>query len=267
VVDAESAAGPGLTNLSLGLNIKPVPTMRLTAAVNHVDTETLNATAQNYLADPEIVATAQPRNDVEVSRISAQSARLGVSVALAEQRFEVSTSGQVRQRPEIQLKQADDPNNYILIPAARNAEVTLQAVDRRSLLGLRIGLSLSRIMGIGDQVYGRSSAWVARVEGSRDFHQGKGQVEANVSFVSGEDEDRELACDGAQVLVENCFGTSLVQTLSLGSSLFYRFKTDWFVIASASAGRQGFSNYYNLTLYQQPPNWLVSGLARLAYRF
>jgi hypothetical protein len=267
VVDAQSAAGAGLTNLSLGLNIRPVPAMRVTAAVNHVDTETLNVIAQTYLADPEVAATAQPRNDVEVSRISAQSARLGVSVALAQQRFEVSTTGQVRQRPEIQLKQADDPANYIVIPAARAAEVTLQAVDRRSLLGLRAGVSLSRIFGLGNQVYSRSTAWIARLDGARDFKQGKGQVEANVSFVASQDEDRLLVCAAGQELVEHCFGTSLVQTVSLGSTLFYRFKTDWFVIASASAGRQGFSNYYDLALYQQPPNWLVTGFARLAYRF
>lgn len=266
VVDAQGADGPQLTNLSLGINFRPVPAMRVTTAVNHVDTETLNVIAQNYLADPDLLNNnAQPRNDIAVSRISAQSARLGVSVALKEQRFEISTSGQVRQRPEIQLLGNDGGN--ILIPAARAAEVTVGVVDRRSIAKLRLGASVSRIFGIGDQVYQRSQATVARVDGARAFAGDKGQIEANVSFVASTDEDRDVLCADGEVVVQNCFGTSDVATISLGTTLFYRFKPDWFVLASASAGRQGFSNYYAGTQYQQPPNWLVSGFGRLAYRF
>lgn len=265
VVDAQGSAGAGLTNLSLGVNVEPTPTVRMTLGVNRVDTETLNVIAQNYLADPEVQNpnTPQPRNDLQVSRISSQSARLGVSVALSDNRFEVSTSGQVRQRPDI-TKPGADGATVIVFPAAQAADVMVSVVDRRSILGLRLGASVMRIFGIGDVNYNRSQATIARLDGSRELLEGRGQIEANVGVVASQDDVRT---DNCALNPLECYGTSKVLSLTGGTTLFYRFKPDWFVIGSASFGRQAFSNYLVDQEYTQPPNYLVSGFARLAYRF
>lgn len=62
-------------------------------------------------------------NEVFVARLSTLSARLGLSVSLGKTgRFEVSTSGAVRRRPDLDLKTSDGATT-ITVGAAQTAEV------------------------------------------------------------------------------------------------------------------------------------------------
>lgn len=265
VVDFTGAAGSGLTNLHLGVNVKPSRSLRITAAINRVDTETLNVYAQNFLEDDG--GADKVENNVAVARISSESARLGVSAAFAERRFEVSTHFQLRRRPDIvvcppsMLYDCDPSADMgVLFPAAQSGEVMLSLVDRRSIGGLRLGASVLRIFGVGDEVFQRSESLVARIEGSRPLLDGKMQVEADLSYMHSEDTGGADICNSPLT----CFGRATVDVISGSGLVYYRFSPAWFALVHASASSQT----YTTPLVMNPsPNMILSGLARLAYRF
>ncbi len=270
VFDIEGSAAKKLTNLTAGANYRPTKALRLSASVNRVDTETLNVIAQTRLEDPGPSPNAVVQNNIEVSRISQESARVGISAAFAEQRFELSTSGLLRRRPEIQVKQSNfDPanpdENLVIIPAAQAAEITLQAVDRRSLKGHRIGASFTSIFGRGGTNLYRTDANVFRVDAAKEFKGGLGEYQLDLSYILSKDETGGNVC-GLDPLT--CFGTSSINTLSLGGTVFYRFKLDWFVIAGASVGSQGITiSDPTDGAVPQKRILLTSAFLRAAYRF
>lgn len=260
VVDLQSAAGFGVTNASVGANFRPTPGLTVNAGINRVDTETLNSIAQTQLieVDPDAGAVT-PYNYQNVLRIASDSARLGVSLAFAQQRFEVSTSGQVRQREEVTLASADG-NTLTVIPATRNAEVMLSFLDRRSVRGLRLGASFMAIFPFGNDTPNRSNAKIAQITGSRMFADERGELEFNVTFLTSQDVQPQQNC----INTLTCYGASDIMALSTGGLFFYRFARDWFGMASLSLGYQSLTDA-NQTA--QPANLLLSGFARVAYRF
>ncbi len=270
VFDVEGSAARRLTNLTAGANWRPAPELRVAASVNRVDTETLNVVAQTRLEEPGPGPNAVVQNNIEVSRISQESARLGVSAAFAQQRFELSTSGTLRRRPEIIVKQqnwdqATPDMNVVVIPAAQAAEVTLQAVDRRSLKGHRIGASFTSIFGVGDANLYRTDASIVRLDAGRELRGGMAEYQVDLSYIASKDEAGTAAC-GLDPLT--CFGTTSVNTLSVGGMLFYRFNLDWFAIGGASLGSQGITVTDPVDgPVKQPRILLTSGFLRVAYRF
>jgi len=271
VIDATGAAGAGLTNLTLGLNWQPAPSLRTYVQVNRVDTETLNVVAQTQLEDPDLAAgrpVTAVQNNIEVQRIAQDSARVGISVALA-QRFEVSTSGAARRRPELVVTRGDpaDPTDDIIFPAAQGADITFSAVDRRSLKDMRIGVSATRSFSVGNVNLYRTRSWVARLNASREVAGGKGELEGDFTYVQSKDDNRGTACASAAVIAD-CYGAAEVQSFTLGGLGNYRFRPDWFVVGSAAVGRQLMSAADAVGMLQAQPSILTLNLfLRLAYRF
>jgi hypothetical protein len=268
VLDATGAAGAGLTNLTVGLNWQPAPTMRTYAQVTRIDTDTLNVVAQTKLEDPDPANPATPvQNNVEVARIAQDNARVGISVAL-QNRFEVSTSGTLRRRPEFSVE-AGEPNvdsDDLVFPAAQGADITFSAVDRRSVKDLRLGLSATRSFSVGNVNLYRTRSWVARLEGSKEVAKGKGEVEGSFTYVQSNDDNRGAACTPGDPAT--CYGAAEVQSFTLGGLAHYRFKPDWFVIGSAAVGRQLMSAADSTGVLQvQPALLTLNLLLRLAYRF
>jgi hypothetical protein len=269
VVDAAGSAGAGLTNLTLGANWQPVPAMRTYAQVSRIDTETLNVTAQTKLEDPD---PARPptavQNNIEVDRIAQDSARLGISVAL-RQRFEVSTSGALRRRPELQVSEGDPDvaGDEIVFPAAQGADITLSLVDRKGLKDTRLGLSVTRSFSVGNVNLYRTKSWVARLDGRREVKEGKGEVEGSFTYVQSKDDNRGAACMDITE-IETCYGAAQVQSFTLAGLAYYRFKPNWFFVGSAAIGRQLMSAANALGDLQAQPAVLTLNLfLRLAYRF
>jgi hypothetical protein len=259
-----------LTNLSVGATYRPNFNLRITGAVNRVDTETLNAVAQTRLEDPDPGTGTIVQNNIEVQRISQQSARLGVSAAFKERRFELSASSLVRQRPEITVTQPNDTE--VVIPAAQAFEFTVGFVDRRSIKGHRIGATLTAIQGFGDSNLYRTDANVGRLYASREVKDGKGEYELSVTYVQSSDENRdECLQNGPEPgpFGNACFGTTKVNTIQAGGLLFYRPKKDWFVIGNLSAASQGITviDTMAMTEVSQPRILILTGLLRIAYRF
>jgi hypothetical protein len=260
VVDAESATGAGLTNLSLGVNWRPRPAMRVTAAVNHVDTETLNVQAQALLEDPTPGPAVQ--NNVEVSRIASDSARLGLSVALKQNRFEISTSVAARRRPEILLQQE---TASVTFAAAQQAEVAFSAIDRRSFKDLRLGGHFIAIFGLGDASVYHATSNIVRLTAAREIKDGRGELELDASYVATDDDSRGELCNPAAI--DTCFGSSQSRTLALGGQFFYRLKQNWLFIGSGNIGRQSITTVQAAGPTAQPAILMTTAFARLSYRF
>ncbi len=269
VIDLEGAGGRGLTNASIGVQYKPRHNVRLTGQVHRVDTETLNVQAQTRLEDPDVEQNALVQNNVEVTRISSEAARLGLSVAFADQRFELSTSGAIRRRPEIELEQRNlNQQNQpvtVTIAAAQSAELSVGVLDRRSIAGLRLGADYLRIFGVGEQNLRRSTSDIARLFASRELADGRAELELDATYLRSEDDNAGTVCNAADITT--CYGTSKVRNISVGGVGFYRFKLDWFVLIGLRAGLQDLTTQVGLMAAEQPGLFTTTGFLRLAYRF
>jgi hypothetical protein len=267
VLDAEGADGAGITNASAGLTYRPVPSLRATLAYHRVDTETLNASAQVELEDPEPGGAGLNvvRNNAVVSRVAQQSLRAGVSVALAQNRFELSVSGQLRQRPELVVPVVDPAGQAVVFPTAQAADITLSLVDRRLFGDFRVGASVTSSFGIGDENLNRTEYKLARLSVSRGFAADRGEYELDLSYLTGSDDGRETACG---IEVRTCYGSSRYRNIQLGGTLFYRLRPAWLLVASAGLGQLDLRNTVAAMMEQEQPAILtMHGLLRLVYRF
>ncbi|HTJ44341.1 MAG TPA: hypothetical protein VL463_19695 [Kofleriaceae bacterium] len=265
VVDLAGTAGAGLTNLTLGVNWKPTPRMRINALASSIDTETLNVQAQTQLRDPSQQLPGVVDNELIVSRIASQSARLGLSVGIGQaERFEVSTSAQVRRRPDISLPTGMG-SPAVTIKAAQSAELMLQVVDRQSLAGMRLGAMALRSFGVGGANLARTSATILRLSASRSFASEKGEWETDLSYVASKDDDIGQSCNTA--MLATCWGASSATTASLSGFGMYRLSKDWLGIASLELASQSLQVSDVMKTVNQPSIIMITGLVRLSYRF
>jgi hypothetical protein len=263
VLDVYGSAGVGtLTNGSLGVNYRPQPRLHVNAGFHHFDTETLHVQAQTELDPVDGRDVGAIQNNIRVARIAADSARLSVSAALGRtMRWEVTAAGAGRRRPQVNLDAGTGTDQ--LIPAAKSAEIFFQAVDRRFFGGVRAAASFARIFGVGENA-ARSTSQLVRVAASREFKEGRGEWEADVSYFGSVDENRE-AC--TTVDISTCYGSSQVRTISLNGTAFYRLKKDWFLMGSAAVGQQTLTTLDGGTTTKQPSILMTTGFVRIAYRF
>jgi hypothetical protein len=264
VLDAMGASGAGITNLTLGASWQPVQALRAYANLSRVDTETLNVQAQTRLEDPDANEAGIIQNNIAVSRIAQDAARVGVSASL-QNRFEISTSGALRRRPELAVPVSGAMD--VVFPASQAADITIAAVDRRSWKDLRIGLSGTRTFGVGDVNLYRSRSLIVRADVSRAILDGKAEVEGNLMYLGSQDDNIGTTCmPGAPI--NDCYGAASMTSVSLGGLLFYRFRPAWFAVGSANLGRQLLTTtIVDEQTVAQRPITVASLFLRLAYRF
>lgn len=260
------------TNVSLGLNLRPTDDLRLTAALHHFSTDTLEEFALQRLETAGEQNVVQ--NNVEVLRVAAQSARLGASMALMEKRFEISTSFALRHRLPENLCPANDPNcapDMSQAPGdAWSGEAMVSVVDRRSIGGLRLGASFINMFGLydafglGDESYGRSNHLVTRLDASRVLMNEQMQIDADVSYLHAEDIGNATCMPNAPL---TCYGATLVDTVSGGATLYYRFSPDWFALLTANLALQSFTPDGRTAGAPAYSNTMFTGFLRAAYRF
>lgn len=278
LIDLVSSVGAAITNLSAGLNYKPGPRLRLTANFNRVDVDTLNVQANAFLSNPQVDATQTGatgivQNETYFRRLSTNVARAGVSAGLGQlQRFEVSVQGAYRYRPAVAL---DTANNMmtLTLDAAKGIDLYGAITDRRSIANLRLGLDVSRTIGLGNVAFQRSNVLAIRVSAARELENGHGEWEAEISYATTKDAAAGIICNGPNQ-PNTCFGASTGAILSIGGNLFYRINRDWMVIGSAFVTRQTLqhtdvSGPMNevLTTTDDPTVTGLMGFARIAYRF
>jgi hypothetical protein len=237
---AQNATGKiQLTNLSGGLNFKPNPRLRLTAAFHRVDTETLAVHAGAFLQQPDSAGVGPTviQNEAYLQRIATNTARAGVSAGLGkQQRFEVSTALSYRVRPDFTLF-SPDRSVQVELPQASSVEVWGSLVDRRSIKNARIGLDASNSFAVGALAYQRSVAFLARLWVLREFANGRGEWEGEASFSKIADSrlGTGLGCGTSGVagdVISDCYGTSNNYLYSIGGQVFYRLKADWMMIGT-----------------------------------
>jgi hypothetical protein len=270
VVDAAGADGAGVTNLTLGVNLQPAAHLRAYANISRIDTDTLNVIAQTKLQDPDNAAEGTTlQNNIDVQRIAQDSARVGLS-ANFDNRFEVSTSGGLRQRGELRIEpingNPDDPGDDITFKAAQAADITISLVDRKSVGDMRLGLSGTSSFGVGNANLYRNRAYIARIDSTKSLADDRAELETSVTYINSSDDNRGVAC--AMPDPTTCYGASEVQSVTAGLLLFYRFSNPWFVIANANVGAQMSKSAGVDGAPVDQPTILTTGLLlRLAYRF
>ena len=259
VIDVIGAAGFALTNLSLGIDYRPRPRIRLAAQVNHVDTETLDIVARKLLSDRD--ATGVVRNDVAIYRIASNEGRGAASVALGQlEQMEVSTALTVRQRGQVPL--TDGTEVLETLPAAQSLEVWGQFVHRR-LVGSRVGVDVSKILGIGEATFARSSVLSLRAFAAREFMKGKAEAEVMIGYASAEDKAGGTSC----ATVVECFGASKTSTLGLTVTGYYRLSNSIFGLAMLDVNRMSGAVTTGGMTVSDPGTLGLAGYLRLAYRY
>ncbi|HET6612785.1 MAG TPA: hypothetical protein VFG83_12385 [Kofleriaceae bacterium] len=274
IVDAAGAAGARVSNASLMAAYKPTADWRVTGMVNHVDTVTLNVLAQTQLEeavppDGEIDAMGKTlaviQNNAVVTRIAQDEARLSVSRALAQKRFEISAIGALRRRPEIEVALVNG-GTYVF-PAAQAADATVRFVDRRSFWSTRLAASATAIFGIGENL-NRTTAAIGRVDMLRDFSGGKGELDVNLSYIHSRGGDRGENAGCTLEDLNGCYSSVIAHTGQLGATVFYRIADAWFVLGGASFGIQKITTDYGAgKVTGRSPIFMVTAFSRLAYRF
>jgi hypothetical protein len=268
LIDLVGSAGFQLTNASAGINAKPDQRLRLTASVNHVDTETLNVQAGAFLnaVDQTGVGPTVIQNESYLLRLATNEARAGVSAALGPlQRFWISTAISYRQRPAFTLK---SPNGMTLvnIDAATSVDVWGSIVDHHSFAGMKLGIDGSQTFGVGQIAYQRTKALNLRAFGSREFKRGRGEWQAEVAYTKLADSVRSTTemCSIAPTSVPDCFGYSNTTLIGFGGQIYYRLNADWFGIVSAYATQ---IKNKRADIPADPNVLSLTGFLRIAYRF
>jgi len=281
VFDATGAQGTQLTNLSVGVNYRPRPTLRLYTQLNHVDTQTLNISAQNRLEDIGINDddAGRVQNNVSVLRIAQSEVRAGVTSSFKRSRFDVSAEARVRRRPDITLvgnQAAGDMGEppTLTVPESRAADVTLAVRDRRFYGGFQLGASVTSIFGIGEANFNGANVLVARVD-ARKLIKNNTELELDVSYISSDDDTVEGCAAMAgmdSTFQRGCFATSSVDTVRFGGLAYHRFNAAWTVVGSLGVSFINLSSELmnpvdGATTLDQPLLIGTTGFLRVNYRF
>jgi hypothetical protein len=258
LVDVVSESGFSVNNLSGGLNFRPWPSLRMTASVNHVDTETLAVQARTFL-EPESGSIV--RNTTQVRRISSTQAQGGVSAALGKtQQIEASVSISGRYRPDVTVP--SDGATYTF-KESKSVDVFFQLVHR-NLFHSRIGVDIVRSFAVGD-TSSRSSYLSFRGFLSREFRQGRGSWDGEVAYSNTQDNGNN---GGADIMK---FGKSRTGTISAAGTLYYRLSPSLFVMGSFGLGRFALQSTIRdatgAVSLKDPAVISLSAFLRAAYRF
>jgi hypothetical protein len=260
LIDLVGSGGFQLTNLSAGINGKPSERLRLTASVNHVDTETLAIQAGAFLNPIDGGTPTVVQNETYIRRLATDEARGGVSAGLGQsQRFQISTAISLRERPSFQVVTAG--KMPLDIDDASSVEVWGSIVDRHSIKDARIGIEASQSFGIGKTPYQRNEAFYGRGFVGHQVKDGQGEFTAAVSYLAITDAQKTSTCAD----VNTCFGAATSTILSLDGEVYYRLNSNWFAMGMLSLSRNNSKLAGAMT--SDPTITGLTGFLRIAYRF
>ncbi len=260
LIDLVGSAGAQLTNLSAGVNGKPTDRLRLTASINHVDTETLAIQAGAFLNPIDNGTPTVVQNETFIRRLATDEARGSVSAGLGQfQRFQISTAIAYRQRPAFQLQTAN--KTAVNIDDAASVEVWGSIIDRHSIKDARLGLEASQSFGVGTIPYQRNEAFYLRGFLGHQIKGGRGEFTGEVTYLKTADAARTSTCAD----VNSCYGAANTSILGLGGELYYRLNEDWFAMGMLSLSRN--TTKLAGAMAADPAVTGLMGFFRIAYRF
>lgn len=263
LADVVGSAGAQLTNLSAGVNGKPTDRLRLTASVNHVDTETLAIQAGAFLnpVDQQPGGATVVQNETFIRRLATDEVRGSVSAGLGHfQRFQLSTAIAYRSRPGFTLPTGNQAS--VTIDDASSVEVWASLIDRHSIKDARIGIEGSNSFGVASIPYQRNTAFYLRGFAAHSIKDGRGEWMLEVAYLNAVDAQKTSTCGD----VNTCYGSSKTALIDVGGEVYYRLKADWFTVASLSLAHNTTTAVANMATADPAVNSLT-GFLRIAYRF
>ena len=266
LLDVAGANGVALTNGSVGVDVRPTPVLAFTGSINHVSTDVLQISARNTLTDPDPSAQGIVQNNLTVLSVSQDLVRGGATVALAQQRFELSASGGLHRRPAVNVQLADG-TGAVAFPAASSGDATFAILDRRSLGGLRVQLAGSLTFPVGSKVANRARGTVVRLTAGRAFAAQKGQLDADIAAMHFTD----LAGGGGSCMtsldVFACYGASDTKAVQAGALVTWRLAREWLLLADAHVGYRDVSSTSVGGMVAWPSVYSVTSFLRLQWRY
>ncbi len=283
VIDLIGSANLNVTNLSLGVNYKPNPQLRLTGSYNRYDTETLNVQANAFFNQPS-TNTTLVQNQLFVSRLASNEARGSISAGLGNlQRFEITVAATYRERQPFTLYSPDGTTSTAKIPPGSSIELYAAITDRRSVADLRLGADVLDSFAFGggdDTAYQRADIFAARLYAGRELANGKGEWEADAEYSTSKDTNNTTAAidpvsttasTGCLAIVD-CYGVSNASVITIGGTLYYRFNRDWLGVATLYLSHTTLDSLAATATgataqASDPPITGLNGFLRIAYRF
>jgi hypothetical protein len=237
LLDVAGGGGVNLTNGSLGLDMRAASNVQVTLAVHHVSTDLLQIAARNVLEDPDPNAGGLVQNGIAIIRVSQDTARLGTSVALAQQRFEVSVSGSYHRRPGVDVALTD--GGVVSFPEARSVDTSLTLLDRKSIAGLRTSATAALTYPISDVAPNQSRSAIVRVATGRAVLDDRIEFIADVAlarFRNSSGSSPTGCMDSSDVF--QCFSISKSTVVEGGALASYRIAREWLFLLDGHVGVQ-----------------------------
>ncbi len=262
--DLAGPNGAAVRNLSAAIRSQATDTMMLRLSAHHHSTELLRESVVTQLQEPDTSSTGLVQNNLSMSRVASQAIRTAISFDASKRRFQFTLSGGVRQRPEVKVDLAD--GSFFAFQLSRRGEVSVQVLDRRSVLGLRINGQLSVLRGLGKRDSATSRGGVASIAMSRDFLEDRITLSVDAAAQSLEDAGRHGFCD--ETGGNACYGESRVQAIQVGLQAATQWSQAWLFLVDGHWGLEQVETRNSegrpLPL---PSVHSVTGFARLRYRF
>lgn len=264
LLDVAGNAGVNLTNGSLGITAHATSQLQLSVSANHVSADLLQVAARNLLEDPDPTAIGVVQNDISIIRVSQDTVRGGTSLALAKSRFEISASGGYHRRPAVAVALAD--GGTLEFPNARSVDTTLSLLDRKSIAGLRLGMSATVTVPIGSAVPNTTRGTSVRVVGSRPFRDGRAELAADVMIARFRSKADPMACaDSTDVFA--CFSSSRTWAAQAGALATFQLNREWLFLLDAHLGAQDIESRSLMGDVALPRVLSLSMFGRAQWRF
>ncbi|MEZ4402555.1 MAG: hypothetical protein R3B06_21205 [Kofleriaceae bacterium] len=261
VVDVVASDGPRVTEASVGLDVWPTSTVTLSLSGNHVSNELYTLAARDLLAEPDPAATGQVENGTTIVRVAQDSARASASLAVAQARFQLTAGVGLHRRPGTTVIATGGA--AVEFPSAAMGELTVAAVDRRSLGGTRVEASATALTPVGTAAATRSRGVSARlaVTRARRSHELTLDLTAD-RFVDLGDGDGCTTLD-----LMRCFGTATTRGLGAGGQLSLGAGRDWLVLFDLRGGVRATDARFAMADQAWPSLLWGSAFARLQWRY
>ena len=262
--DLTGPNGAAVRNLSAAIRSQATDNLLLRLSAHHHSTELLRESFVTQLQEPDTASIGLVQNNLSMSRVASQAIRSAISVDASKRRFQFTLSGGVRQRPEVKVMLGD--GSFFAFPVSRRGELSVQALDRRSLFGLRIEGRFSMLQGLGKNDTATSKGGIASLMATRSFLEERISLSVDTMAQSLEDAGRHGFCDGMDAGV--CYGESKIRAIQVGVQTTVAWSPSWLFLVD---GHWGLEEVETRDVNQRPLTLpLVNSLTafgRLRYRF
>jgi hypothetical protein len=266
LVDVAGNGGANLTTGSLGVTAQLADALQLTGTIHHVGTDLFQLAARDALAEPDPSAMGIVQNDVALVRVSQDAVRAAASLALAARRFELALSGSARRRGGVSIALADGSGAVAFAPAS-SADVTFGILDRRSIGGLRLAVSGTLLIPVGNDAPNRARGKIVRAAASRTVGAQRGELELDVMAERLRDATGASGmCTGSFDALA-CFGTSRTTAVQAGGLASWRAGREWLLIADAHVGYQDVDSRSLAGPIAWPRVWSLTTFIRVQWRY